>query len=334
VRANGFAGFPCLDTPISASPEYDKRVDLGRIPHVRPAPAPEEPSFRDPDFVRAADWLARAPSDPALVVLGAPFGGGSISRARCDLTPAAVRRALASFSVWSSDRAISLEPFAALDAGDVEPDSDVEKTQQRIAEAVGFIHMETGAPVVLLGGDNSVTAGGARGVEADGLLTFDAHHDCRDPANGVTNGSVVRQLVDGGLTNVVQIGIHGFANAETHARWALEHKIHVVSADRVRGGSIGNAVAGGFRFLGNAKRTWVDFDMDVLDRAFAPGAPAAMPGGLMPHDLEEAAFLLGRERRVAGIDITEVDPERDHSDVTVRAACAVLLSYCTGVASR
>lgn len=309
-------------------------MDLGRIPHGRPAPSPEEPSFRDPDFVRAADWLARAPSDPAFVVLGAPFAGGSISRARCDLAPAAVRKALERFSVWSSDRAISLEPLAALDAGDVEPDSDVEKTQERVAEAVGAIHLGTGAAVALIGGDNSVTVGGARGVEAEGLLTFDAHHDCRDPSVRVTNGSVVRQLVEGGLTHVVQIGIHGFSNAEAHARWSQENNVHIVNAHRVRDGGIGKAVAGGLRFLGNAKRIWVDFDIDVLDRAYAPGAPAAMPGGLLPHELEEAAFLLGKEKRVAGIDITEVDPERDVAEITVRAACAVLLSYAAGVASR
>src|SRR5439155_8754403 len=131
--------------------------------------------------------------------------------------------------------------------------------QGRIAEAVGALHLETGAPVVLIGGDNSITAGGARGVEADGLLTFDAHHDCRDPAVQVTNGSVVRQLVEGGLSNVVQIGIHGFANAEPHARWAQTNKVHVVEAHRVRNGGVGKAVAGGVRFLGKAERIWVDF---------------------------------------------------------------------------
>jgi formimidoylglutamase len=309
-------------------------VDLSRIPYVRPAAVPATPSFTDPDFIRAADWLARASTAPGVVVVGAPFGGGSISRAHCEQTPGAVRKALERFSIWSSDHAISLDALGVLDAGDVEPDEDVEKTQQRIAETIGFLHLEAGTPIVLIGGDNSVTAGGARGVEADGLLTFDAHHDCRDPSQAVTNGSVVRQLVEGGLGNVVQIGIHGFSNSETHARWALEHKIHIVDAHRVRDGGIGKAVAGGLRFLGNAKRIWVDFDMDVLDRAYAPGAPAAMPGGLLPHDLEEAAFLLGKEKRVAGIDITEVDPSRDVADITVRAACAVLLSYCAGVASR
>jgi len=334
MRANGLLEIPCCDPPFSASPEYDKPVDLGRIPHLRQAPSPEPPSFSDPDFIRAADWLARGSSEPAFVVLGAPFGGGSISRARCDLTPAAIRKALERFSVWSSDRAISLEPLAALDVGDIEPDSEVEKTQERIAEAVGAAHLETGAAIALIGGDNSVTVGGARGVEADGLLTFDAHHDCRDPSVKVTNGSVVRQLVEGGLHNVVQIGIHGFSNAEAHARWSQENKVHVVSAHRVHDGGVEKAVAGGLRFLGKAERIWVDFDIDVLDRAYAPGAPAAMPGGLLPHQLEEAAFLLGKEKRVAGIDITEVDPERDVSEITVRAACAVLLSFAAGVASR
>jgi formiminoglutamase len=309
-------------------------VELSRVPHLRSAPKPSAPVFDDPEFARAADWLARAPEEPGVVFVGAPFGGGSISRARCDLTPAAVRTALERFSVWSSDRALSLEPLAALDAGDVDPDADVEKTQTRITEAIAAVRAQTDAPIVLVGGDNSVTVGGARGVEADGLLTFDAHHDCRDPANGVTNGSVVRQLVDGGLTNVVQIGIHGFSNAEAHARWAQEHKVHVVAAHQVRDGGIGRAVSGGLRFLGRAKRIWVDFDIDVLDRASAPGAPAAMPGGLQPHELEEAAFLLGREPSVAGIDITEVDPSADVAGITVRTACAIILSYWTGVLSR
>jgi arginase family enzyme len=59
-----------------------------------------------------------------------------------------------------------------------------------------------------------------------------------------------------------------------------------------------------------------------------------MPGGLQPYELEEAAFLLGRERAVAGIDVTEVDPETDVAGVTARAACAIILSFCTGVLSR
>jgi arginase family enzyme len=311
------------------------RVDLSAVPNLRPPPEPPRATFDDPDFVRASDWLARGDARPNVLVVGAPFAGGSISRARCDLAPAAVRAALARFSVWSSDDAISLEHLRALDCGDVEPESGVEQMQARVRGAVAALRgAAPDAPVVLLGGDNSVTVGGARGAGADGLITFDAHHDCRDPKVAVTNGSPVRQLVDGGIGPVVQIGIHGFANAEAHARWALDHKVHVILGSRVRDFGVRPAVEGALRFMSGARRIWVDFDLDVLDRAFAPGAPGALPGGLTPSQLCDAAYLLGKEPRVVGIDLVEADPESDVADATVRAAAAVMLRYLAGVASR
>ena len=304
-------------------------MNLRDVGGLRPAPTIEQPAFTDPDFVRASEWLARGPEQADVVLVGAPFAGGSISRARCDLTPAAVRAALARFSVWSSEHAVSVERLAVLDAGDVECPEDVEGAQEAIARVVGALDVR---PVVLVGGDNSVTVGGATGVGADALITLDAHHDCRA---GNSNGSPVRRLIESGAVDrVVQIGIHGFANAEVHARWALDHKVHVVLAERVRADGIDRVVEGALRMVGGARRIWVDFDIDVLDRAFAPGAPAAMPGGLLPSDLTTAAFLVGRDARVAGIDITEVDPSADVADTTVRTACSVLMHYFAGVASR
>lgn len=306
-------------------------MEDGRVKHLKPAPEPAVQAFEDPDFVRASAWLARAPEHPRALVLGAPFAGGSISKARCDLAPAAVRAALARFSVWSGDHAVSLEGLDVLDAGDVEPAESVEESQARIAEVLRAL---PDVPTVVLGGDNSITVGAARGKGADALLTFDAHHDCRDPSRGATNGSPVRQLIEDGMSKIVQIGIGGFANSEANARWALDHKVHVILATRVLDFGIEPAVQGALRFLSGALRIWVDIDLDVLDRAFAPGAPAAMPGGLTPAMLKHAAFLLGRERRVAGIDLTEIDPSHDVAETTVRAACAVMLSYLTGVGSR
>ncbi|MCA1833717.1 MAG: agmatinase family protein [Actinobacteria bacterium] len=284
------------------------------------------------DFLRASEWLARGSSSPGVVVAGAPFAGGSISRARCDLAPAAIRAELARFSVYSSDEQISLEQLAVSDAGDVAlPSGDVAAAVEALAVALKAF----GAPLALLGGDNSVTAGGVRGTGADALITFDAHHDCRSYDGGRTNGSVVRELVDGGLraSNITQIGIHGFANAEPHAHWARDAGISFLSPRVVRTRGI-DVVVGEAISRVEQSRIWVDFDMDCLDRAFAPGAPAAMPGGLWPADLERAAFLLGRNPSVIGMDITEVDPTMDVGSITVRAACSVLLSFCAGVTAR
>jgi arginase family enzyme len=190
--------------------------------------------------------------------------------------------------------------------------------------------------VVLLGGDNSVTAGAVIGAEATALVTFDAHHDCRPYDDARTNGSVVRELIDGGALRgdrVTQIGIHGFSNAEPHARWAREHGVASIAPHQVRERSIDVIVGETLSRLEGA-RIWVDVDIDSLDRAFAPGTAAAMPGGLWPADLIRGAFLLGRHPDVVGLDVTELDPTQDVADATVRTACAVMLSFAAGVAVR
>lgn len=325
-----------FDAPVRLEEwDWGNNVSMLSIPHLRIRTAPGSPSFVDPDFVTAAQWLSQVAVQPQLVVLGVPFSGGSISRGGMDLAPGAIRETLVKFSVWSSDWGVDLQQLSVVDVGDLEPEDDVEKTQALLQDAVTSIRAETDVPLVILGGDNSITVGVVRGEKADGLLTFDAHHDCRDPAGGATNGTPVRQLVGEGLERVAQIGIHGFANAEPHARWAREHGVHRFLAGDVSRRGIETVIDEAIETrLAGAQRIWVDFDIDVLDRAFAPGSPAAMPGGLTPADLAKAAFIVGRNTKVVGIDIVEVDPAADIAGITVRNACAVFLAFACGVASR
>jgi len=317
-------------------------VDPTRVLRVLPAGRPSPPAFVDPNFRRAADWLAEGTEDdPGLLVVGAPYAGGSISRAHCDAAPEAVRRALERFSTFSSDFDTSLERLRVFDVGDLPRAVSVavEEFQQHIAEALGGIRAQTAAPIALIGGDNSITVGGFRGAGADALITFDAHHDVRDWGDeGPMNGSPVRQLIDGGLagSRVIQIGLHGFANAEPYARYAADAGIGIVTAHSVRTRGIDAVVEEGLLKLeaAGATRIWADVDLDCLERALAPGAPAAMPGGLRPSDLERAAYRLGHSPLVTGLDITELDPTLDVAEATVRTACSVLLSFACGVAIR
>jgi formiminoglutamase len=308
---------------------------------VLPADRPTPPTFVDPNFHRAADWLANGTEEnPGLLVLGAPYAGGSISRAHCDMAPEAIRRSLERFSTYSSDFDTSLEHLSPFDVGDM-PRAvvAVEEFQQHIAEALGAVRAQTDSPVVLIGGDNSVTVGGYRGAGADSLITFDAHHDVRDwDDHGPMNGSPVRQLIEGGLagSRVHQIGLHGFSNAEPYARYAADNGIGVVPVNTVRTMGIDAVVEEALLKLeaAGASRIWVDFDLDCLERALAPGAPAAMPGGLWPSELMRAAYRLGASPLVTGVDITELDPTLDVAEASVRAACSVLLSFACGVAIR
>lgn len=278
--------------------------------------------------MRASTWLANGSEDPRVAVLGAPYGAASLSSAQCQFGPPAIRNALDRFSTWDGSRAVNVRGVAVRDHGDIACLGTTESVQDAIASAVAATATEI---VVLLGGDNSVTVGGVRGTRANGLITFDAHHDCRE---GISNGSPVRNLIDGGLRNIAQIGIAPFANEEADARWAQAHGVHVIDLEHVRRQGITRAVDGALRLVGPADRIFVDFDLDVMDRTFAPGTAAAIPGGLHPSDLQAAAFLLGRSPKVVGIDLTELDPTTDVQDATSRAAASIMLHFFAGVLAR
>ncbi|MDX1620973.1 MAG: arginase family protein, partial [Nitriliruptorales bacterium] len=78
----------------------------------------------------------------------------------------------------------------------------------------------------------------------------------------------------------------------------------------------------------------IDFDIDVLDHAFAPGCPGARPGGLTPRQLAGAAYRCGAHHKVVTADFVEVDATRDPGGVTVMALTNTLLSFASGLAAR
>jgi formiminoglutamase len=282
------------------------------------------------------------------VVLGAPISAASISPSSADRTPAAFREALARFSTYDGDHGIDLAELLVRDLGDVEGDAadgDVAAAHARIAAACADA-AASGAVVVVVGGDNSLTLPAMRGCAGDalgddwGLLTFDAHHDVRDAAlyGGPRNGTPVRDLIALGLPGgrIAQIGLHGFANAREHHDWAVAQGVQVRRAAQVRAGGITSTLDSALSALerNGVARLYVDVDLDVLDRSFAPACPASMPGGLRPVDLQEAAYMLGTDARVAALDLTEVDALADIAGMTVRTMCAVFLSFCAGVCHR
>ena len=297
--------------------------------------------------MNAMEWLGAVTNgDADIALVGAPISRCSISPSQAHLTPAAFRRSLARFATWDGDRGIDLEELRIRDLGDAvsdQDDADPRAAHGRIAIKVAEA-LRVAPVVVVIGGDNSVTqaamGGAAQGdLSSDwGLLTLDAHHDVRPYPDGSTNGSPVRELIDRGLppTRIAQIGAHGFANSREHSEWVTDQGVWVRRATQVRTRGIVTVLDDALGALGDAgaERLWVDLDVDVLDRAFAPACPASMPGGLHPNDAVEAAFRLGTNRRVTGFDLTEVDASVDTAGMTVRIMAAIFLSFCSGVIER
>ncbi len=298
----------------------------------------------DPNWPRASQWLEGAHASGAsnrLTVLGAPLRLGSITPGRCDLAPQAIRQALARFSTYDIETAIDVRQLIAQDFGDLDlADARPEEAFAPLTEAVRDA-LKNADALVLLGGDNSITRPGCHGVGASlnscGLLTLDAHLDLRDTRAGLSNGNPVRALLDDGLpgSHIVQIGIQSFANSRAYAEVARNAGIKVITADEVRARSLDVAISESLEHLSaHVENIYVDLDLDVLDRAYAPATPGSRPGGFMPFEIRRAAWLCGRHPKVRVMDLVEIDPTQDIADATTMAAAACLLSFASGLLQR
>lgn len=291
----------------------------------------------DARWPRASAWLARH-TDAGhvdLAVLGVPAHRTSISATQAHLTPQAIREALARFSTYSWSHDVDVDTLRVRDLGDVR-DPDGPDGEERVAVAIGVADADL---LIALGGDNSITYSVMRGTFPDlstaGLVTLDAHHDLRD---GVSNGSPIRRLVEAGLSGgrVVQVGIADFSNSREYAQRARDLGITVIPRDTLRRRPIADVMAEALAIAGEGgARVHVDLDVDVCDRAVAPGCPAAAPGGISADELRQAAFHAGAHPQVRSLDITEIDAEADGPDGrTVRLGALLILEAAAGLASR
>ena len=195
-------------------------------------------------------------------------------------------------------------------------------------------------PCAVLGGDNAATVPGLLGraggvLDGWGLVTVDPHLDVRE---GHSNGSPVRELIESGLDprHVVQIGTADFVNSRHDATWASSVGVTRFTRGHVEHEGLEATVAAALQIAGAGGRAvYVDLDVDSVDQAAAPGCPASVPGGLSAWQFRRLARTAGRDARVAAVDLTEVDAERDAPDLrTVRLVALALLEFLAGVVER
>ncbi len=298
----------------------------------------------DPNWPRANAWLtgAHAAKTPGtLAVLGAPVRLGSITPGRCDLAPAAIRAILRKFSCYDIESDADLHQLEARDLGDLRlADLKLEDAFDPLRDAVRNALTNADA-VVVLGGDNGVTRPAAHGLadslDQIGVITLDAHFDLRDLGEGLSNGNPIRALLADGLpgANIVQIGIQPFANSRAYAEVARDAGITAITMNQVRAHGIEAFMNEALDDLASrVEAIYVDLDIDVLDRIFAPATPGSHPGGLTPWELRRVAWMCGFHPKVRAMDLVEVDPTLDVADATVMTTAACLLSFASGLLCR
>lgn len=314
-----------------------------------PLNPPGSPLFRDHLESKVATWVRPWNGTEAadVILVGAPLSKTSISHSGASGTPQAMREMFAAVSTFNIDHDLDLESALTVrDAGDARMHvTDLARSRAGIRDAVtAVLDGSAGALTVVMGGDHSVTAPSVEAVAAHlggtlGLVQLDAHMDLRNLEDGgPSNGTPIRQLVDSGTLdgrNIVQVGLHAFANARPYRDFARAAGITQITAREVAHTSAAEIASHALSIAAErADALYVTLDMDVLDQAFAPGVPALVPGGMTSWQLFEMMLVLGGHPKVQALDIVEVDPVQDPRRATVRVAVHAMLTFLTGFALR
>jgi agmatinase len=267
--------------------------------------------------------LAGAPPDQATVVVaGIPYDGSAVYRKGAAQGPVEIRR-LSPIIPPVDERGRSLSGVRVHDLGDLDLGESVEQGWRQVADHLAAVPAT--AFLTVLGGDHCaaipVLAAQARRHPDLAVLWVDAHPDLCDYSRGGrwTCGCALRrglQVSGLGAGSVVLAGCRDFDPEEVG--YLRDERIAMVSAADLAAdfqGALGrllDAVDG--------RPLHVSFDIDALDPAFAPGTEIASAGGLSTRQGLDLLSAAAERTRLVGLDICEVAPPLDHTDITTLAA--------------
>jgi guanidinopropionase len=290
-------------------------------------------------FFRLPVAPIEAAFDVALV--GVPFDGGASYRPGSRFAPARVREVSSLGRGYHWTRALNwVDRLKAADVGDVAtvPVSGPE-TYARI-EAWFDALLVHDKRFIAVGGDHSTTLpilrAAARKHGRLNVVHFDAHLDTYPAAWGQEfhHGAFLRHAVEEGLvepTRVLQIGIRGPLAGGEDLEFTRRHGIRVTTVDDIRIGGLEAFIAGLPVF--DQGPTYITFDIDCLDPAFAPGTGTPVPGGLTTYETQRILRALKVSNLIGG-DVMEVSPPYDVSDITSLAAVDVMFEMLALMAER
>lgn len=262
--------------------------------------------------------------DADVVVLGVPLDLATSGRPGARMGPDAIRRASVNLA-WEGKKFpwefSLLNSKKIIDAGDLVFDTgDAEDLSLRLEAAVGEI-LNQGKTVLCLGGDHYITLPVLRAYKKHygkmALIHFDAHTDTYSNGSRYDHGTMFYHAPKEGLispAHSVQIGIrteYDYSN----------HSFNVIDAMQANELSAEEIVCQIKKVVGK-RPVYFTFDIDCLDPAYAPGTGTPVCGGMNTDKILKVIRLL-QGINIIGMDVVEVSPSYDHSDITALAAATI-----------
>jgi agmatinase len=301
--------------------------------------------------VQRCDWTdADTYAEADVVILGAPFDGGTSHRPGTRFGPQYIRQSCYLPHDGSRPslamRVDGLQDLRVYDAGDVEMYSgDAARSVRDLQEAVHAV-ASTGAIPFVLGGDHTIAWPDAAGVAQHlgqgriSMIHFDAHADTGDIQFGslIGHGQPMRRLIESGALRgdrFLQIGLRGYWPPPETLDWMAQQRMRSYEMTEIGVRGLEECLTEAFvTATDDCDGIFLSVDIDVCDPGHAPGTGTPEPGGLSARQLLDSVRRIAYELPVVGMDVVEVSPPYDHAEITSLLANRVLLEALTGIARR
>ena len=270
--------------------------------------------------------------DVEIGIIGVPWDSGTTNRPGPRHGPRQLRDA--STMIRAEHPVSGVRPYErsnCADLGDVSINpADIKDSMNRITAFYNKV-LAKGIKPLTAGGDHLTSLPVLRAL-ADkaplGMIHFDSHTDLfHSYFDGTmfTHGTPFRRAVEENLLDpnrVVQIGIRGTQYDTEDLDFAKSVGIRVIKIEEFFDRGIQDVMAEAREIVGE-KETYVSYDIDFIDPAFAPGTGTPEVGG--PNSYE--ALKVVRELtgiKIVGADMVEVSPPFDPSSNTAFLGVSIM----------
>lgn len=270
--------------------------------------------------------------DVQIGIIGVPWDSGTTNRPGPRHGPRQLRDA--STMIRAEHSVTGTRPYEAAncaDLGDVGPNpADIPDSMARITAFYDQV-VRAGILPLTAGGDHLSSLPILRAVAAKapvGMVHFDSHTDLYHSYFGgtmFTHGTPFRRAVEDGLLDpkrVVQIGIRGTQYDSEDREFAASEGIRIIPIEEFHARGVADVMAEAREIVGSGD-TYVSYDIDFVDPAFAPGTGTPEVGG--PNSFQ--ALQVVRELtgvNIVGADMVEVSPPFDPSGATAFLGVSIM----------
>lgn len=275
--------------------------------------------YNTPTFMSMDDSY----EESKLVVFGAGFDGTTSNRPGTRFASSSMRPEFYGLETYSPILDLDMDDYKICDIGDLELSiGNTDTVLNEIYEGTKSIIKDNKVPF-MIGGEHLVTLPAFKAVHEKYndlyVLHFDAHTDLREEYNNNENShaTVIKRIWDiVGDNKIFQFGIRSGTKEEFEFALKYKHtymETHTIDTFEEIVNKLEN------------KNIYLTIDLDVLDPSIFPGTGTPEPGGVTYKEFEGIFKILKHSNiNLVGLDIVELSPDYDNTNVSTVTACKIL----------